>query len=131
MRLTAPPFSRPLSCSTGPHPGGANTLLPVSEAIYVRFLGFLLVPTAALQFLSSGFSFFPGGPPFGDPRGVSSGQESGEKRPLTIADYKDWRTISGTSVSPDGIWVAWSYTRIRGDDTLHVANLETGSEHVV
>ncbi len=60
-----------------------------------------------------------------------SGQESGTKRSLAIADYKDWRTLSGTSISADGIWVAWSYTRIRGDDTLHVANLETGSEHVV
>lgn len=60
-----------------------------------------------------------------------SGQESGSKRPLTIADYKDWRTLSGTSISSDGLWVAWSYTRVRGDDTLHVANLETGSEHVV
>ncbi len=37
----------------------------------------------------------------------------------------------GLTISPDGNWVAWSYTRVRGDDTLHVVNLGSEAEHVV
>lgn len=45
------------------------------------------------------------------------------KRPLPISDYRFWRTISGETISPDGQWVAWTYRRERGDDTLHVARV--------
>jgi dipeptidyl aminopeptidase/acylaminoacyl peptidase len=58
-------------------------------------------------------------------------QEPEEKRALSIAEYKLWRTISGATISPDGNWVAWSYSRVRGDDTLHVVNLQNEAEHVV
>jgi dipeptidyl aminopeptidase/acylaminoacyl peptidase len=58
-------------------------------------------------------------------------QETGGKRPLTVAEYPLWRTLSGETISPDGRWVAWSYTRERGDDTLHVVRLESDAEHVV
>jgi len=58
-------------------------------------------------------------------------QESTQKEALSIAEYKLWRSISGSTISPDGDWAAWSYARIRGDDTLHVVNLGTDAEHVV
>jgi len=58
------------------------------------------------------------------------GQATAEKRPLSIADYRLWRTISGSVLSPDGQWVAWTYSRVRGDDTLHVVNVDTEVEHV-
>lgn len=58
-------------------------------------------------------------------------QEEGEKRPLTIADYRKWRTIAGSQISDDGRWVAWSYSRLRGDDSLHVRSLDSDAAHVV
>jgi dipeptidyl aminopeptidase/acylaminoacyl peptidase len=58
-------------------------------------------------------------------------QEASEKPPLTIADYQLWRTISGANISPDGAWAAWSYSRVRGDDTLHIVELDSDGEHVV
>ncbi len=53
------------------------------------------------------------------------------QRPLPIAEYRLWRAISGETISPDGTWAAWSYTRERGDDTLHVTSLDTEAAHVV
>jgi dipeptidyl aminopeptidase/acylaminoacyl peptidase len=58
-------------------------------------------------------------------------QDSAQKRPLSIAEYQLWRSISGATLSPGGDWAAWSYARVRGDDTLHVVNLDTDAEHVV
>lgn len=53
------------------------------------------------------------------------------KRPLQIADYARWRSISGETISSDGRWVAWSYGRVRGDDTLHVKEVEGSGAHIV
>ncbi len=69
--------------------------------------------------------------PFGVMGGPLRAQGPAQKRPLTIAEYKLWRSISGATMSPDGKWAAWSYTLVRGDDTLHVVNLDTDAEHVV
>ncbi len=56
---------------------------------------------------------------------ASSAQQSA-KRPLEIADYRLWRQIEDASVSDDGQWVAWTYTKVRMDDTLVVENVESG-----
>lgn len=45
-------------------------------------------------------------------------------RPLELADYATWRSISGSTLSDDGNWVAWSYSLVRGDDTLHVRSVD-------
>jgi dipeptidyl aminopeptidase/acylaminoacyl peptidase len=58
-------------------------------------------------------------------------QASPERRPLTIAEYRLWRSISGAEISPDGRWAAWTYSLERGDDTLHVASLDSDAKHVV
>ena len=58
-------------------------------------------------------------------------QSAPEKRALEIADYAQWRSISGSTISDDGRWVAWSYSRIRGDDTLHVEALDSDAAHVI
>lgn len=60
-----------------------------------------------------------------------SGTATAAKRPLEIADYRLWRTIDDRSISDDGRWVAWSYSRVRGDDTLHVRTVEGDRAHVV
>ena len=58
-------------------------------------------------------------------------QSDGGKRALEIADYAQWRTISGSQISHDGQWVAWTYSRVRDDDTLHVKALNSDVEHVI
>ncbi|NNF38829.1 MAG: hypothetical protein HKN71_09180, partial [Gemmatimonadetes bacterium] len=55
----------------------------------------------------------------------------GTKTPLQIEDYARWRSISGAAISPDGAWAAWSYGRIRGDDTLHVKAVEGAEARAV
>ena len=54
-----------------------------------------------------------------------------EKRPLEIADYRLWRTIEDQTISDDGRWVAWTYARVRSDDTLHVRSLEDDAAHEI
>lgn len=55
--------------------------------------------------------------------------QASEKRPLEIADYRLWRQIDGEQISDDGRWVAWTYSKVRMDDTLVVANVDTGDRH--
>ena len=57
--------------------------------------------------------------------------QDGSTRALTVADYASWRTMSGASISDDGAWVSWSYQRVRGDDTLHVAAVGSDAHHTV
>ena len=63
--------------------------------------------------------------------GPARAQSAAEKRTLEIADYAQWRTIAGSTISDDGRWVAWAYSRVRGDDTLHVEALDSDAEHVI
>ena len=58
-------------------------------------------------------------------------QSDAGKRPLEIADYALWRTISGSQISDDGRWVTWTYSRVRADDTLHVKALDSDVAHVI
>jgi dienelactone hydrolase len=46
--------------------------------------------------------------------------QSGAKRPLTPADWDTWRSISGTTLSADGRWVAYSLVPQAGDGELIV-----------
>ncbi len=61
----------------------------------------------------------------------SAAGQSVDKRPLEIADYRLWRQIEGEQISDDGRWVAWSYAKVRMDDTLVVSNIETGQRHEI
>ena len=51
------------------------------------------------------------------------------KRPLTydVVDY--WKTIGGTRISDDGVWVAYSVTSQAEDGELVVRNLKSAQEH--
>lgn len=62
---------------------------------------------------------------------TSTATDAGANRALQIADYQLWRTIEDDAISDDGRWVAWTYSRVRGDDTLTVRGLDNGVEHVV
>ncbi len=54
-----------------------------------------------------------------------------DARPLPISEYHLWRSIDGETISPDGAHVAWSYSRLRADDTLHVRRLADGETTMV
>src|SRR5678809_852333 len=53
------------------------------------------------------------------------------KRSLQIADYARWRSIAAPVISPDGQWVAWSYTQVRRDDQLHVKQIDGDRDIVI
>ena len=44
----------------------------------------------------------------------------GGKKVLTIDDYARWRSIGETSISPDGRWVTYAYSRREVDDSLFI-----------
>ncbi|MGB0542851.1 MAG: prolyl oligopeptidase family serine peptidase [Longimicrobiales bacterium] len=57
--------------------------------------------------------------------------QNGDKRSLEIADYRLWRQIDGEQISDDGRWVAWSYTKVRMDDTLVVTGVDHRVRHEI
>ena len=57
--------------------------------------------------------------------------QSADKRPLEIADYQMWRSIDNEEISGDGAWVAWSYSRVRGDDTLQIRSVDGPTRYAV
>jgi acetyl esterase/lipase len=58
----------------------------------------------------------------------ATGQLEVEKRPLTHADYDDWRSIQGQRISPDGRWVLYTAAPQEGDGELVVRQVESGRE---
>jgi hypothetical protein len=54
-----------------------------------------------------------------------------DKRPFTIDDYAQWRSIVSTSISEDGNWVTFAYRKTKSDDEFHVKNLETDKEYKI
>ena len=70
-------------------------------------------------------------PPVAAPSREALAQQSTADRPLTVADYALWRTISDREISADGRWVAWTYTRERADDELYVRALDSDAEQRV
>ena len=54
-----------------------------------------------------------------------------EKRPFTIDDYANWRSIVSTSISDDGKWVAFAYRKIKSDDEFYIKSLETEKEYKI
>jgi dipeptidyl aminopeptidase/acylaminoacyl peptidase len=49
---------------------------------------------------------------------------------MTVDDYALWRSVGNASLSPDGKWVTYSYTRREVDDSLFIQPLERGGPHV-
>ncbi|MFC1629512.1 hypothetical protein ACFL3H_10445, partial [Gemmatimonadota bacterium] len=60
---------------------------------------------------------------------LSAQQE--EKRPVGIEEYGRYRSISSVSISDDGEWTSYSYTRREADDSLHVSNSGTGKDYLI
>ena len=51
------------------------------------------------------------------------------KKPVTHADYDIWNTASGTTLSPDGKFLAYTFVPGVGDGAIVVRNLGSGAEH--
>ncbi len=54
--------------------------------------------------------------------------QAGSKKPITYDVYDSWKSIQGTRISPDGLWVVYSLSPQEGDPELVVYNLKTGQE---
>jgi dipeptidyl aminopeptidase/acylaminoacyl peptidase len=50
---------------------------------------------------------------------------------LTPADYARWESIGATELSPDGRWIAYTISRVDGDDELRYRAVAEDSTHVV
>jgi dienelactone hydrolase len=50
------------------------------------------------------------------------------KKPLTHADYEIWNSITGMTLSPDGRFVAYTLSPVKGDAAVIVRNVESGVE---
>src|SRR5207247_4607433 len=51
------------------------------------------------------------------------------KRPIAHDVYDSWKSIQGTKLSRDGVWLAYALTPQDGDGQLVVRNLKTNAEH--
>src|SRR5262245_33312392 len=58
-----------------------------------------------------------------------SAQPPSTKKPITHDVYDGWKSIQGTKLSRDGIWVAYALIPQDGDGELVVRNLKTNSEY--
>ncbi len=56
-------------------------------------------------------------------------QQPSSKKPITHDVYDGWKSIQGTKLSRDGVWVAYSLTPQEGDGELVVRNLTTSAEY--
>jgi len=50
---------------------------------------------------------------------------------MTVDDYALWRSVGQTSLSPDGRWVTYAYSRREVDDSLFIKPLGGGEARVV
>src|SRR2546423_5492880 len=79
----------------------------------------LLVAVAcAVMFVAQGFS-----------PALVYAQAAPIKKPITHDVYDSWKSIQGTKLSRDGVWLAYALTPQDGDGELVVRNLKTNVEH--
>src|SRR5262245_4955723 len=51
-----------------------------------------------------------------------------QKKPITHDVYDSWKSIQGTRLSADGVWLAYALVPQDGDGELIVRNLKTNAE---
>ncbi|HEY6212281.1 MAG TPA: prolyl oligopeptidase family serine peptidase [Vicinamibacterales bacterium] len=59
--------------------------------------------------------------------GISA--QTPHKKPITHDVYDSWKSIQGTKISRDGVWVAYALVPQDGDGELVVRNLKTNAEY--
>src|SRR5262252_465601 len=52
-----------------------------------------------------------------------------QKKPITHDVYDSWKSIQGTRLSADGVWLAYAIVPQDGDGELVVRNLKTNAEY--
>ncbi len=62
---------------------------------------------------------------------VCSAHDGDDKRPLEHKDYDRWNSVSGTSLSNDGKWIAYTIRPGKGDATLKIHNPLTEKEFTI
>ncbi len=60
---------------------------------------------------------------------LSAGEPGPGKKPLTYDVYDSWRSIRGTALSRDGVWLVYALVLQDGDGELVAQNLRSGVEH--
>src|SRR5882672_748374 len=65
---------------------------------------------------------------FGPAVARAQAQPAVAKKPITHDVYDSWRSIQGTKISGDGVWLAYALTPQDGDGELVVRNLKTNAE---
>src|SRR5665213_1977933 len=50
------------------------------------------------------------------------------KKPITQDVYDSWKTIAGSSLSPDGQWVAFTHSPVVGDGDVVVRSTRSATE---
>src|SRR5262249_38790646 len=59
---------------------------------------------------------------------LSAAASAQQKKPITHDVYDSWKSIQGTRLSSDGVWLAYALTPQDGDGELVVRNLKTNAE---
>jgi len=65
---------------------------------------------------------------WGSHAAVSVAQQTAQKKPITHDVYDSWKSIQGTKLSTDGVWLAYTLVPQEGDGELVVRNLKTNAE---
>ena len=73
------------------------------------------------------FAYVVTGAP-GEPRVHAQAALVSTKKPITHDVYDSWKSIQGTKISGDGVWLAYALTPQDGDGELVVRNLKTSAE---
>tara|TARA_R110002073_G_scaffold72537_1_gene177297 strand:- start:289417 stop:292161 length:2745 start_codon:yes stop_codon:yes gene_type:complete len=47
-----------------------------------------------------------------------------KQKPLSLADYAQWNSITTTAISPNGVWMTYAYAPNEGDATLHIRKID-------
>src|ERR1041384_3665744 len=59
---------------------------------------------------------------------VPANAQTAVKKPITHDVYDSWKSIQGTKLSADGVWLAYALVPQDGDGELVVRNLKTNAE---
>src|SRR5215470_10757155 len=59
---------------------------------------------------------------------LAAAAQPAQKKPITHDVYDSWKSIQGTKLSPDGVWLAYALAPQDGDGELVVRNLKTNAE---
>ncbi|MCJ7582098.1 MAG: prolyl oligopeptidase family serine peptidase [Candidatus Aminicenantes bacterium] len=60
-----------------------------------------------------------------------AGQEKPAPRPFTIDDYGRWQSLTSTSISDDGTWMTFGYSKEKSDDLFYAQSLTSDKKYEI